>query len=173
MPLLVFGRRRALGGSACAEATLDFSLNVTAQSFGNDAGSSELAEVGNGELGQIGKNCCQRRGRLAQQRDANVIRNGPFAVTNDGGNNGRWELFARKSFQDLRFGQIGIVEHRRDDLWMPLGQQRAGNAGGTTARERDFLAQGNLSEAREQLLFGVAFQLGGDGGRKRKLNEIH
>src|SRR5690349_25145740 len=56
---------------------------------------------------------------------------------------------------------------------MAFGQQSAGNSRRAASRQRDFLAKRNLRKAREELLFGIALQLGGDGGRKRELDEIH
>src|SRR5207237_9009207 len=90
--------------SAGTEATLHFSLDVAAQSFRNDAGSAKFAKVGDRELGQIRKNRGKRRGRLAKNRDANVVGDGPLTVMNDRGNDRSRKFFARKSFQDLRFG---------------------------------------------------------------------
>ena len=90
--------------SAGTEATLHFSLDVAAQSFRNDAGSGQFAKVGDRELGQIRKNRGKRRGRLAKNRDANVVGDGPLTVMNDRGNDRSRKFFARKSFQDLRFG---------------------------------------------------------------------
>ena len=83
------------------------------------------------------------------------------------------EFLTGKSFQDLRFGQIRIVEDHREHLRMTFRQQRACNATGTASRERDLLTQRNLRKAHEQLFFGVALQFRRDGGRKRQLNEIH
>ena len=57
----LFRRWRILGGSASAKAALHFGLDVAAQRFRNDAGGSEFAEVGNGELWQVGQNGGERR----------------------------------------------------------------------------------------------------------------
>ena len=70
---LFFVGRRGTLGCACAEAALDFGLDVAAQSFRNDSGSSEFAEVGNSKLWQVGENGGQRRGRLAEESDSNVV----------------------------------------------------------------------------------------------------
>ena len=87
-------------------------------------------------------------------------------------NSGR-EFLTGKSPQDLRLGQIRIVEDHREHLRMTFGQQRASNATGTASRKRDLLTERNLLKAHEQLFFGVALQFRRDSGRKRQLNEIH
>src|SRR5438876_2422943 len=86
------------------------------------------------------------------------------------------EFLTGKSFQDLRFGQIRIVEDHREHLRMTFRQQRACNATGTASRERDLLTQRNLRKAHEQLFFGVALQKITLARRDRKstrLNSSH
>src|SRR2546429_1738119 len=116
--LLLFGGRRTFGGRAGTEAALNFGLDVAAQSFRNDARGSKFAKVGDGELWQVRKNGGQRCVGLAKQSDSNVVGDGPFAVLNDCWNYCGWQLFAGKSFQDLRFGEIGIVENHGEHLRM-------------------------------------------------------
>src|SRR6266851_375080 len=167
------GRGRILGGGAGAEAALHFRLNVAAQVFRNDAGRGQFAEVENGELWQVGKNCRKRRGRLAKKSNSNVVGDGPLAMMNDGRNYSDGQFSSGESLQDLRLGEVGIVENHGEHLRMALREQGAGNARRASTRQRNFLAERDLPKAGEQLLLGVAFQLGGDGGRKRELHQIH
>jgi hypothetical protein len=58
--LWVFGRRGIRGESTWAKAALHFGLDIAAEIFGNDARSGQIAQVGDGELRQVGKNGSQR-----------------------------------------------------------------------------------------------------------------
>src|SRR6266704_5549841 len=83
------------------------------------------------------------------------------------------KLFARERLQNLRFREIRIVEDDRDDVRVAFGEEGACDAGGSAARQRNFLAERQLWQAPEQLILGVELQLRGYSRRKRDLNEIH
>jgi hypothetical protein len=82
---MLLGRRRILGESTTVKTALNLGLDIFAQAFWNDSGCSQLAEVGNGEVREKGKDGGKRRGWLAEKRDSNVVRKGPFPMMNDGG----------------------------------------------------------------------------------------
>ena len=91
----------------------------------------------------------------------------------DGVAYGGRKFFASQGFQDLGFGEIGVVEHDRENLWMAFGKERAGDSAGTTTSERDFLAERQLCEACEELAFGHALEFGLRADRQGQLREIH
>ena len=169
----LLGCARVFGDGTGAKTALHFGLDVAAQGFRNDARSSEVAEIGNRKVRQISKNCGKGCRRLAEKCDPNIVRDGPLAMMNDGRNDWSRKLLARESFQDLRFGQIRIIEDNGKNLRVAFRKKRARDARGTAPRQGDFLAERNLWKAREQLLLGVALEFGGYRRRKSKLNQVH
>src|SRR5437899_1257256 len=106
--LLSMRRRRVFGKgvTACcffagAHAALDLGLQILAEVFRNDAGRRQFPEVRNCELWKIRKNRGQRRRRVADKGEADVVSDGPLAMASNGGNHGSGELFAGERSQDL------------------------------------------------------------------------
>ena len=56
---------------------------------------------------------------------------------------------------------------------MAFGEQRSRYTCGAAPRQGDFLAEGKLRQAREDLLFGVTLEFRRKRGREGKLHEIH
>src|SRR5215471_3038415 len=166
----LLGSARVFEDGTAAKTALRFGLDVAAQGFRNDAWSSEVAEIRNRKVRQISKNCGKRCRRLAEKCDPNIVRDGPLAMMNDGRNDWGRKLLARESFQDLRFGQIRIIEDNGKNLRVAFRKKRARDARGTAPRQGDFLAERNLWKAREQLLLGVALEFGRYRRRKCKLD---
>ena len=152
---------------------MHFRLKIFAKIFRDDAGSGEFAQIDHGELRQITEDNCERRGRVAHQSQAHVVVLRPFTVIGDGEDDHLREIVAPEDFQDLRFGEAGIVESEFENLGVAGGDQGAGNAGGTAAGESDSLSQGQLGQARDDVLLGVALEFGGSRGRQRILHEVH
>jgi hypothetical protein len=152
---------------------VDFGLKVFAKIFRNDAGRNELTEVGDGQFGQVGKDGGQGRGAVAYQSQSNIVGMGPLGMLSDGLNDGGRNLFAGKSFQDLRFGEMRIVENDGEGLRMAFREKSSGDAGGPATGQRDFLAKRELGQAGRELIFRVALQIGRDAGCERELDEIH
>jgi hypothetical protein len=85
----------------------------------------------------------------------------------------RRNFLARKRLQDLRFAQIRIFEHHRQDLRMTFGKQRARDARWSAPGQRNLVAQRKLRQPRQQLVFSVASELRRDRRRKRQLHQVH
>ena len=83
------------------------------------------------------------------------------------------KTFARECFEDLRFGEIGVVEDDGKYLRMAFGEKRASDSAGTATCERNFLTERKLREAREQLSFGDALEFGQNTDGQSELYEIH
>src|SRR5712691_2813427 len=113
---------------ASAHAALHFGLQIFAKAFRNDARGGQFPQIGNRELGKVGKNRGERCRRVADQCEADVVGNGPLVVANDGRNHGSGKFFAGERSQDLRFRHVRIVENDRDNLSVTFGEQRAGHA---------------------------------------------
>src|SRR5713101_9315090 len=158
---------------ACANAALHFSLQILAKVFRNDPRRRQFAQIRHRELGKIRKNRGQGRRGMADQREPNVVSDGPFAVLHDRRYHRRGQLFPRQHSQNLRFGHVGVVQHNGNGLRVTLGKQRARDPRWSSPRQRDFLAERKLRQTREQLLFGVALQLGGNTGQDRHLHKVH
>ncbi len=60
-----------------------------------------------------------------------------------------------------------------DNLRVPFRQQRSGHARRAAPRQRDFLAERELRQPRQQLIFSVALELRGNSGQNRYLHKIH
>src|ERR1700682_4790164 len=108
--LLAIGLGGVLAGSiptccffAAAHAALHFGLQIFAKAFWNDARSGQFPQVGNRELGKVGKNRGERREGMADQCEADVVGNGPLVMANDGRNHGSRKLFSGERSLDLRF----------------------------------------------------------------------
>ena len=156
-----------------AHTALDFGLEITAEIFGDDAGSGEFAKIRNGEMRQEGEDSGERRVGIADEREAHIVGLRPFAMIGDRLDDAEGSLFARQSFQNLGFREEGIIESNGEDVRVAFSNERARNARRAAASEGNFLAEGQLREARYDLVFGNALEFrGGDGG-KRELNEIH
>jgi hypothetical protein len=156
-----------------AHAALDFGLKIAAQIFGDDAGIREYAKIRYGEVGQEGEHRCQWRERIANEREAHVVRQRPFAVTGDGLHDAKRSFLSRQGLEHLSFRQEGIIEGDRQDIGVAFRDECAGNVRGTAAGKSNLLAQGQLREARDNLGFGEAFEFHGDCRREGKLDEIH
>ena len=70
---------------------------------------------------------------MADQRKADVVAAGPFAVLGDGQDYAGRKHLAGKNFQDLRFGEMGVVEHDGKDLLVAFGEESAGDPAGAAA----------------------------------------
>ncbi len=79
--------------------------------------------------------------RMADQRKANVVATRPFAVLGDSQDYGGRKCLAGENFQDLRFGEMGVVEHDGQDLLVALGEEGAGDPAGAAACQGDFLTE--------------------------------
>lgn len=91
----------------------------------------------------------------------------------DCGNHGNGKIFSREHLQDLRFGEKSVVEDHVDQLFVALGEKRAGDARWPAPRQGEFLAERKLRKACDQLILGVAFQLRGGTGKKSELHQVH
>ena len=77
------------------QTAVDFGEQIFAEIFGDDTRSSQLAKVGNCELGKIGQDRGERGNWMPDERKPNVVGEGPFAVTNDAVNDVSVKFFAR------------------------------------------------------------------------------
>jgi hypothetical protein len=152
---------------------MDFCLQVFAKRFGDDAGGGEFTQVGNGELGEVGEDGCERGVGVADERQADVVGAGPFAVLSDGQDYVGRKIVAGEDFQDLGFGEMGVIEHDGEDLRMAFGQERSRDAGRSAASESDFLTERKMREAGEELFFGDASQVGGRARTEGELGQVH
>jgi hypothetical protein len=89
------------------------------------------------------------------------------------GNHVERELFPGEHSQDLRLGELGVVEDDADDLLVTLGEQRAGDARGSAPRECEFLPERKLGKPCDKLILGVALQFPGRAGQERELHQVH
>src|SRR5260370_33637379 len=110
---------------------------------------------------------------MTDEREAHVVGVRPLAMLRDGLDDAKGKAVARQGFQNLRFGELQIVQHDGENLRVPLGEERAGRASGAAAAERDLLSQGKLRKARDQLSFGIDLQLGGSAGKQWELHQSH
>ncbi len=116
-----------------AHAALDFGLEIAAKIFGDDAGGSEFAKIGNCEMRQEGEDGGKRRIGIANQGEAHIVGLRPFAVVGDGLDHAERGFFARERFEDLGFRQEGIIQSNGEHIGVAFGDERAGNAGRTAA----------------------------------------
>ena len=56
---------------------------------------------------------------------------------------------------------------------MAFGDEGPGNSGGAASGEGNLLTEGQLREARDDLVLGNALEFHGNGRRKSELYEIH
>src|ERR1700747_2304129 len=84
-----------------AQAAVNFGLEVFAKFFGDDAGGSEFAEVGDGEFGEIGQDGGESGVGMADEGQADVVDAGPFAMENNGMDYVGREFLAGEYLQDL------------------------------------------------------------------------
>ena len=91
----------------------------------------------------------------------------------DGVNDSGRKFFSGERFEDLGFGQVGVVENDGENLRMAFGEERACDSSRAATGERDFLAERKLREPGEELLFGDALEFGGHADGQRELSEIH
>ena len=77
------------------QTAVDFSEQISAKIFGDDAGRSQFAAVGNGQLRKIRQDRGERGSWMPDESKPNVVGEGPFAVTNDAVNDIGVESFAR------------------------------------------------------------------------------
>jgi len=97
----------------------------------------------------------------------------PFAVIGDGENDDLGQFVVPQDFQNLRFGEAGIVESDFENLCVARGDQGSGDARGAAAGKSNSLPQRQLRQARDDVLLGVALEFGGSRRRQRILNEVH
>src|SRR6266852_9596151 len=80
-----------------ANALLDFGEQIFAQTFGNDAGRGQFAQIGDGKLGEIAEDGGERGTGMADAREAHVVGVGPLAMLRDGLDDAEGKAVARQS----------------------------------------------------------------------------
>src|SRR5258705_9661485 len=97
----------------------------------------------------------------------------PLAVIGDGEDDNLGQFIAPENFQDLGFGEAGIVESYFEDLCVTGSDQGSRNTRWAAAGEGDSLSERQLRKARDDVLLGVEFEFSRSGRRQRKLDEVH
>jgi hypothetical protein len=82
------------------------------------------------------------------------------------------QALPRQDLQHLRFREKGIVEHGRQDLWMPFGQQCSRDACRPATRQHDLLSQSDLREAAGKQLFRLTPEFGVSRRLQANLHQI-
>src|ERR1700756_5488268 len=97
----------------------------------------------------------------------------PLAVICDGEDDNLGQLIAPENFQDLSFGEAGIIEGDFENLCVTGGDQGSRNTRGAAAGEGDSLPQRQLRKARDDVLLGVELEFSRSRGRQRILYEVY
>ncbi len=129
-------------------AAVEFGLEVIAEGVGDDAGGAQIAEVVLVYVRKEGEDGGEGCAWGSNEGEADAVDAGPAAVVGDGVRNGERNFFAGECFEDLGFGEVGVIEDDRKNLWMAFGEESASDSGRAATGERDFLAERKLGEAR-------------------------
>ncbi len=77
-----------------------------------------------------------------------------------------------EDFEDLALREECVVESELEGLRMTFGQQRAGHARRSAARQREFLADGKMRDARQNDFLGHAADVGGSRGEQVETGQV-
>ena len=114
----------------------------------------------------------QRRGRVAYEGHADVVKLRPLAMMRDGADDGERKRLAGEDAQELGFGEIGVVEGDLKNRRVAFSQERSRQAARTAARQHDSLSKRNLRKARDEQILGLASQFGVNGREQAHLHQI-
>ena len=141
-------------------AAVELGFKVLTHMVGDYAGGTEILEIGSIELRQVRENRGERGAASSDQRQSDIVGTGPAAVLRDSVSDSSRKLFAGERFQDLRFGEIGVVEDYRKNLRMAFTKESTGDPGGSPACQCDFLSERKLRQAGEKQVFGDPLEFG-------------
>src|SRR5258708_11012899 len=96
----------------------------------------------------------------------------PLAVIGDGEDDNLGQCIAPEDFQDLGFGEAGIVEGDFEDLCVTGGDQGSRNTRWAAAGEGDSLSERQFRKARDDVLLGVVVWVCVSGRRRRKNDQV-
>src|ERR1700733_367112 len=92
----------------CARPPRYLFLNITPNVWRETFKCCEIFQVAQREIWQKRQDYWNGRVLVADQRDTDIILDGPARMLRDGGNYAFWDARLRQDFQDLAFGEKSI-----------------------------------------------------------------